>query len=52
MIVVCKDNKKILFFLVKQMNPALTPNSFQYSFKYQNRDTENHVRKQKIVKEF
>ena len=33
------------------MNPSLTPNSFQYSFKYQNRDTENHVRKQKIVKE-
>ncbi len=33
------------------MNPTLTPNSFRYSFKSQDRDPENHVRKQKIVKE-
>ena len=51
MIVICKDNKKILFFLVKQMNPNLTPNSFQTSFKSQGNDTENHTKKPKIVKE-
>lgn len=51
MIVICKDNKKILFFLVKQMNPKLTPNSFQTSFKCQSNDSENHTREPKIVKE-